>query len=278
MSLALHGPAAAEIIACKQESASIVSLTLRLSDRALADRFEFQPGQFNMLYLYGAGEIPVSISSDPSSPDPLVHTIRDVGRISHGLVRLRPGDRIGLRGPFGRGWPVEDACRRDVIVITGGLGCAPVIPVIDYVIQRRRDYGRLIIMQGVKHSDDLIWRARYDAWAEQPDTQVLLAADVGDRQWNGTVGPVTGLFKQAQLRTGNSMAFLCGPEPMIRACVQQLLEKGLPPDRIWISMERNMQCALGQCGHCQFGARFVCRDGPVFCYADIRHLFGRKGF
>ncbi|HHH43319.1 MAG TPA: Ni/Fe hydrogenase subunit gamma [Gammaproteobacteria bacterium] len=278
MSLALHHPVAAEIIARQQESPSIVSLTLRLEDRALADRFQFQPGQFNMLYLHGAGEIPVSISSDPSSPDPLVHTIRDVGRVSHGLAQLRPRDRVGLRGPFGRGWPVENARHRDVIVITGGLGCAPLVPVIDYVIQRRSAYGRLIIMQGVKHSDDLIWRERYAAWDAHPDTRVLLAADVGGKHWNGTVGPVTELFDQAQLRTGDSMAFLCGPEPMIRACVQRLLEEGLPADRIWISMERNMQCALGHCGHCQFGARFVCRDGPVFCYADIRHLFGRRGF
>jgi len=163
-------------------------------------------------------------------------------------------------------------------VITGGLGCAPVVPVIDYVINRSDEYGHLTIMQGVKHSDDLIWRKRYNNWDAHPDTQVLLAADAGGRHWNGLVGPVTELFDQAQLTMENSVAFLCGPQPMIRACVQRLRDDGLSADRIWISMERNMQCALGQCGHCQFGSRFVCRDGPVFCYAEIQHLFGMEGF
>ena len=278
MNMALHCPAEADIIAREQETPSIVSLTVRLADTRLADRFQFQPGQFNMLYLYGVGEIAISISSDPASPDTLTHTIRDVGRVSHGLAQLEVGDRIGLRGPFGRGWPLQDVRANDVIIISGGLGCAPVVPVIDYVINRRKEYGRLIIMQGVKHSDDMIWRERYDAWGAHPDTQVLLAADAGGKHWNGAVGPVTELFDQAQLPTENSAAFLCGPEPMIRACIQRLIEEGLPEDRIWISMERNMQCALGQCGHCQYGDRFVCKDGPVFCYADIRHLFGLKGF
>jgi NAD(P)H-flavin reductase len=278
MGAATHYPAEAEIIARAQESPSIVSLTVRLTSSAYANDFNFQPGQFNMLYLYGIGEIPVSISSDPASSDTLTHTIRDVGRVSHGVTRLGVGDRIGLRGPFGRGWPLESVRGADVVVITGGLGCAPVVPVIDYVINRRSEYGRLIIMQGVKHSDDLIWRERYDAWGAHPDTQVLLAADAGGRHWNGVVGPVTELFDQARLPIENSVAFLCGPQPMIRACVQRLREEGLSADRIWISMERNMQCALGQCGHCQFGDKFVCRDGPVFSYADIQHLFGLKGF
>ncbi len=278
MNTSAHCPAEAQIIAREQDSRTIVSLTVRLTDPAYANEFEFQPGQFNMLYLYGVGEIPISISSDPASSDTLTHTIRAVGRVSHGLARLEVGDRIGLRGPFGRGWPLQDARAKSVIVITGGLGCAPVVPVIDYVINRRSEYGRLIIMQGVKHSDDLIWRERYEAWGKHPDTQVLLAADMGGKQWNGVVGPVTELFDQAHLPTENSVAFLCGPEPMIRACVKRLTEEGLAPDRIWISMERNMQCALGQCGHCQYGDKFICKDGPVFSYAGIRHLFGVKGF
>lgn len=278
MNVAKHCPAEAEIIARTQESPSIVSLTMRLTSSADANNFKFQPGQFNMLYLYGVGEIPISISSDPASTDTLTHTIRDVGRVSHGLARLEAGDRIGLRGPFGRGWPLQDVRSNNVIVITGGLGCAPVVPVIDYVINRRSEYGQLVIMQGVKHSDDLIWRNRYDAWDAHSDTQVLLAADAGAKHWNGVVGPVTELFDQAKLPTANTAAFLCGPGPMINACVKRLRKDGLPEDKIWVSMERNMQCALGHCGHCQFGDKFVCKDGPVFSYADIQHLFGLKGF
>lgn len=274
---ASHVPIEAEVIHRQRESPSIVSLTLRLNDTERADRYRFQPGQFNMLYLYGVGEIPISISSDPDAPQHLTHTIRDVGRVSHAMARLDIGDRIGLRGPYGRGWPLPVMQGGPVVVITGGLGCAPVIPLIEYVIRRRRDYGRLIIMQGVKHSDDLIWRTRYEAWAAHPDTRVLLAADVGDSHWNGVVGPVTELFDQIQL-PDDGTALLCGPEPMIRACIQRLLEDGMQAEAIWVSLERNMQCALGQCGHCQFGPRFVCRDGPVFCYAEIQHLLGRAGF
>ena len=278
MNTAVHYPAEAKVVAREQESPSIVSLTVRLSNSQLAGNYKFQPGQFNMLYLYGVGEIPVSIASDPASPDTLTHTIRDVGRVSHGFAQLTAGDCIGLRGPYGRGWPLQAVRGENVIIITGGLGCAPVVPVIDYVTRRHQDYGRLIIMQGVKHSDDLIWRKRYEVWDAHPETQVLLAADVAGKHWYGIEGPVTKLFDQAQLPAKNSVAFLCGPEPMIRACVQRLCEEGIPADKIWLSMERNMQCAIGQCGHCQFGSKFVCKDGPVFCYADIQSLFGQKGF
>lgn len=278
MNAATHVPVAAQILSRQQESAAIVSLTVGLTDARLAAAYQFQPGQFNMLYLYGVGEIPISIASDPASPETLTHTLRDVGRVSHGFAQLNKGDYLGLRGPYGRGWPLESARGKHVVIITGGLGCAPVVPVIDYVIRRRQDYGQLIIMQGVKHSDDLIWRKRYAAWDAQPATQVLLAADVADQHWSGSVGPVTELFSRVQLPENNCLAFLCGPEPMIHACVNKLLEAGMPADAIWISMERNMQCALGQCGHCQFGDKFICRDGPVFCYADIQPLFGQKGF
>ena len=278
MTAALHCPLEAEVITRQQESPSIVSLTVRLTDSVAANNFGFLPGQFNMLYLFGVGEIAISITSDPATPETLTHTIRDVGRVSHGFSQLDVGDRIGLRGPYGRGWPLKEVQGSNVIVVTGGLGCAPVVPVIDYVINHHRDFGQLIIMQGVKHSDDLIWRKRYAAWGAYPDTQVLLAADVGSKQWSGVVGPVTELFDQIKLPAQNNVAFLCGPEPMIRACVQRLCEEGLRPESIWVSMERNMQCALGQCGHCQFGDKFVCKDGPVFAYADIQHLFGQKGF
>jgi sulfhydrogenase subunit gamma (sulfur reductase) len=273
-----HCPLEAQITERRQESPTIFSMTLRLTDDAAARGYRFSPGQFNMLYLPGRGEIPISIVSDPDQPQRLTHTIRDVGPVSHGLSRLRPGERIGLRGPYGRGWPLQAVRGRDVMLVTGGLGCAPVVSVINYILRRRADYGRLFILQGVKHSDDLIWRERYDAWARQPGIKVLLAADVARENWHGLTGPITVLIEQARFDTGRTVVMMCGPERMMTACVRLIRRRGLPDEAVWVSMERNMQCAVGQCGHCQFGARFVCRDGPVFNYAEVRDLLAVKGF
>ncbi len=270
-------PMEAEVVARVDESPTIFSLSLKLVDGDQHDSYRFMPGQFNMLYLYGVGEIPISIVGDPDQPDLLQHTFRTVGRVTRGFARLQPGDRIGLRGPFGRGWPLEAARNRDVLIVTGGLGCAPVVPVINHVLNQRQQHGRVAILQGVKHSDDFIWRGRYEQWDAEPDTQVLLAADVAGPEWRGYRGRVTGLFEKLELDFVNGITMMCGPGPMMTAAGQQLLERGAGPDRIWFSLERNMQCAVGQCGHCQYGEKFVCRDGPVFPYADIQHLFGVRG-
>lgn len=277
MSTALHCPMEAEIIGKERESASIVTLVLCLTDAAAASAFRFTPGQFNMLYARGVGEIPVSIASDPDDLDSLSHTIRAVGRVSTQLTELEPGDRIGLRGPFGRGWPLEQLGGRDLIIVTGGLGCAPVAPVISYINDRRQDFGRLSILHGVKHSDDLIWGGCYVEWAAQDDTQVLLSADRCDLAWTGTTGPVTRLFDHLEIPPAGAAALICGPEPMQHACAEWLLANDMPAGEIWLSLERNMQCAVGLCGHCQFGEHFICRDGPVFNYDVIRPLIGRPG-
>lgn len=270
-------PLEAEIMARVQESPTIFTLSLRLVDPGHHRAYRYQPGQFNMLYLYGVGEIPVSIVGDPAQPDVLQHTIRRVGRVTRGFDRLEVGDHLGLRGPFGRGWPLEQAQGKPVLIVTGGLGCAPVVPVINHVLHHRERYGRVVIMQGVKHADDLIWRERYHRWAALPDTEVLLAADVADRHWPGHVGLVTTLFDALDFDASDSLTMMCGPEPMMRTSVQRLLERGATAESIWLSMERNMQCAVGHCGHCQYGETFVCKNGPVFPYTEISHLFGRAG-
>jgi sulfhydrogenase subunit gamma (sulfur reductase) len=273
-----HLPLEAQILERVDESPSVFTLRLRLCRQAERDGYRFAPGQFNMLYLYGVGEVAISIVSDPDEPEHLLHTIRAVGRVTHGMARLKQGERIGLRGPYGRGWPLEDAQGRDVIVLTGGLGCAPVVSVINYIIARRAAYGRLTIIQGVKHADDLLWRERYALWDSLPDTQVLLSADHGGPVWPWHVGLVTGVFDQARIDGARSLVMMCGPEPMMRASVTELSRRGVAEDAIYLSMERNMQCALGHCGHCQYGAAFVCRQGPVFAYPDIKPLFDVKGF
>ncbi len=271
-------PHEAEIVARTQESNSIFTIWLRLTDPTEQAVYHFQPGQFNMVYLYGVGEVAISIVSDPADAKRFAHTIRIVGRVTRGLAALEVGQYVGVRGPFGRGWPLESAHGHDVMVVTGGLGCAPVVSVIDHLTKYRSLFGHLTIIQGVKHAEDLIWREHYERWREVPDTSVHLAADHGGRSWPWHVGLVTELISEARLDPQRTVTMMCGPEGMMRASVNELRRRGLPEDRIHISMERNMQCAVGHCGHCQFGGKFICRQGPVFPYTEIKELFGVSGF
>lgn len=271
-------PAEAEIVERIQESPSVFSLGLEICDPDTRNAWRFTPGQFNMLYFYGVGEVPISIASDPQHPTQLGHTIREVGRVTQGLAALRQGDRLGVRGPYGRGWPLEQAQDLDVLIVTGGLGCAPVVSVINYVIARRASFGKLTIIQGVKHADDLLWRDRYAQWATLPDTQVLLSADQGGPVWPWHIGLVTEVFDLAQIAAERTLAMMCGPEGMMRASIKALSQRGLAENRIYLSMERNMQCAVGHCGHCQYGPSFICRQGPVFPYPEVKELFDVRGF
>jgi NAD(P)H-flavin reductase len=261
-----------------QESASVFTLKLRLENPAEQAAYRFAPGQFNMLYLPGVGEVPISIMSDPDDRDFIGHTIRAVGRVTRGLAALVPSDALGLRGPFGRGWPLREMIGRDVVLVTGGLGCAPAVSVIHYVLRRRERYGKLVIIQGVKHADELLWREQYAGWSKLPETQVLVAADEGAALWPWHVGRVTELFALARFDAANAVAMMCGPEGMMRISAEQLLARGLPETSLYLSMERNMQCAVGRCGHCQFGGAFVCRQGPVFGWRDVRPLLMHRGY
>lgn len=273
-----YTPRPARILERRQESASIFTLRLRFEDPQWQARYRFEPGQFNMVYLYGVGEVPISIVSDPEMEGVFDHTIRQVGRVTEGLAALREGDVVGIRGPYGRGWPLVAAEGRDVLVITGGLGCAPVVSVIHYVLRRRRRFGRLIIIQGVRHSDDLIYRRHYEQWADAPNTEVQVAAGAVRGHWPWHVGPVTELIERVAPDPARTVAMMCGPEGMMLAAVRILLGKGLPETALFLSTERNMQCGIGHCGHCQIGGRFVCRDGPVFSWAELRGVFGVRGF
>lgn len=273
-------PYEAEIVERIQESDTIFTLRLRFTDPEMQRSYRFQPGQFNMVYLFGVGEVAISIVSLPQESHLLNHTIRAVGRVTNGLAQLQPGARVGIRGPYGRGWPMQEAEGKDVIVVTGGLGCAPTVSVVNHVIERRQSYGKLHIIQGVKHPRELIYRPRYDAWAKAPDTQVLLAADQCDASdaWTCHVGLVTDLFDQLAFDPDNTVTMMCGPEGMMRNSARLLIERGLPEDAVYLSMERNMQCAVGLCGHCQFGGKFICKNGPVFPYPEIKGLLSLKGF
>ncbi len=235
----------------------------------------FVPGQFSMLWVFGVGELPISISGDPGKEGRLIYTVRSVGKATNALVSQPVGSSVGVRGPFGTGWPVEAARGQDVIVVAGGIGLAPLRPVIYHVLSHRQDYERLVVLYGARTPRDLLYRKELASWARQKDTQVLVTVDYGGLSWKHHVGVVTTLFKFARLRPARSVAMVCGPEIMMRFVTRDLELLGLNRSQIYLSMERNMKCGIGSCGHCQYGPHFICKDGPVFPYEQIRPLMDK---
>lgn len=260
-----------------QESQTIHTYRLRIDNEDVRRRYRFLAGQFNMVYLFGVGEVAISIVSDPDEPELLDHTIRTVGRVTKAMADLKPGDVLGIRGPFGQGWPLDEARRRDVVIVTGGLGCAPVVGAIEYIFRRRDQYGSVKILHGVKTPEDLLFRERFDLWRRQPDTEVLLTSDRPGKIWRHHVGVVTELFEMVSIDPETTMVLMCGPEIMMRLGVPILTRRGIPETAIYVSLERHMECGIGLCGHCQLGPYFVCKDGPVMRYDRVEPWLGRAG-
>ena len=225
---------------------------------------QFAPGQFSMLYLPGVGELPISISGDPEEPGRLVYTVRSMGKATHTLVTRTVGDTIGVRGPFGTSWPMTEGRGKDVVVIAGGIGLAPLRPAIYHILRHRGDYRRLMVLYGARSPRDMLYRKQLAALAYLPDTQILTTVDYGGLSWRGYVGVVTTLFRYVRLQPDRTIAVLCGPEIMMRYVVRELETRGIAAQDIYLSMERNMKCGVGFCGHCQLGPHFICKDGPVF--------------
>ncbi len=234
----------------------------------------FLPGQFSMLYAYGVGEVPISISGDPGIPGRLDYTIRSVGAVTKALVHGRTGDGLGMRGPFGTSWPMEVAKGEDVLLVAGGIGLAPLRPVIYHILRHRSEYGRLVILYGARSPKELLFRKELRDWSLSTDTQVLTTVDYGEPRWRGYVGVVTKLFNFVTLRPERTITMMCGPEIMMHFGIRGLQGRKVSDERIYLSMERNMKCAVGFCGHCQMGPYFICKDGPVFTYSQMRRWMG----
>jgi NAD(P)H-flavin reductase len=234
----------------------------------------FAPGQFSMLYAYGVGEVPISISGDPGVPNRLVYTIRSVGAVSQALIGSQAGDSIAMRGPFGTSWPVEQAKGKDVLLVAGGIGLAPLRPAIYHIVRNRSEYGRVTILYGARNPKELLFTKQLKGWAALPNTQILTTVDLGGSSWRGHVGVVTKLFGLTTLQPERTVVMTCGPEIMMRFVVRELKSRGFAGEQIYLSMERNMKCAVGFCGHCQMGPYFICKDGPVFPYPRMRHWMG----
>lgn len=256
----------------REDTHDTFSLSLDLS--SLAQPFSFRPGQFCMLYVFGQGEIPVSISAGSEDAGCIVFTIRAVGHVTRRMRQLQPGAMLGLRGPFGTGWPVEAARGKDILIVAGGIGLAPLRQFMLDLLRQRGDYGCINLFYGTRSPADILYSAELSCWSQSERTCVGITVDHGDCNWNGGVGVVTTLLERGRFEPANSLAVICGPEIMMRFCHRKLGDLGLSDDSIFLSMERNMQCATGFCGHCQYGADFICRDGPVFPASRIRHRLG----
>jgi NAD(P)H-flavin reductase len=236
----------------------------------------FAAGQFNMVYLFGVGEVPISISGDPTKPNPLVHTVRAVGAVTKAMAQLKRGEVVGVRGPFGSAWPVEEAVGNDVVLVAGGIGLAPLRSALLQLLAQRHRYGRIILLYGARTPPDLLYVRDLEHWRGHFDLDVEVTVDSATDSWRGSVGVVTRFLARASFDPLNTLAMICGPEVMMRFTIRELHTRGVTDDNIFISMERNMKCAVGFCGHCQFGPTFMCKDGPVLRYDRMLPWFGRR--
>ncbi len=256
-----------------KETPGVATYDLVFEDAAVRKKFTFRPGQFNMLYLPGLGEIAISISGDPNQTGRVPHTIREAGNVTRTLAELSVGSTIGLRGPFGAWWPVDECVGRDVVLVAGGIGLAPLRPVIYDLLSDRERYGRVTLVIGAREPAALLYPSEYDDWIRAGlDVQVTVDRSVGT--WHGNIGMVTALLHRLPLPDpGNTLLLTCGPEVMMWYTVQGAMERGLKAESLYVSLERNMNCAIGLCGHCQFGPQFLCKDGPVFRYDKVASIF-----
>lgn len=262
-------PEMLRISKARRETRDVFTIELDVSERG---GFSFQPGQFNMLYPFGMGESAISISGDPAKPNTLVHTIRAVGTVTNALQELRKGDIIGVRGPFGRPWPVAEAQGKDLLIIAGGIGLAPLRPMIYHAVRNRDQYGKVAIIYGARSPADLLYTKEIESWRGKLDMQVMVTVDSADRTWKGHTGVVTKHMARTDFNPSNMIAMMCGPEIMMRFAARELERQGASMQSIWITMERNMRCGAALCGHCQFGPSFVCKDGPVYRYDQVSSL------
>jgi len=251
------------------------TFTLELISGEDGESGGFAPGQFNMLYVFGVGEVPISVSSDPRDRSTLKHTIRAVGTVSKALQQLRKGDTVGVRGPFGSSWPVEEARGRDCVIVAGGIGLAPLRSALYFLLASRESYQKIVLLYGARTPDDILYRPELERWRSQFDLDVQVTVDRAGHDWRGPVGVVPALVRRAGFDPAKTTAMVCGPEVMIRFTVRELESRGVDHRQIYISMERNMKCAIGFCGHCQFGPTFICKDGPVFRYDRVAPIFGK---
>jgi len=270
MSLSMT-PAWYRVIWSHPETPDTRTLALRPVDKPIAAH---RPGQFTMLYAFGIGEVPISISGPPASPD-LIQTVRAVGAVSRALCATAPGQLIGVRGPYGTDWGAADATGQDIIFVAGGVGLAPLRPALLTALAARGQYRRITILIGARSAEDLMFARELVGWRDG-GADVQVTVDRATTGWTGQVGVVTQLIDRAVVDPAATLALVCGPEVMMRLVARTMYARGVAPGKIRISLERNMRCGIAECGHCQLGPLLLCRDGPVIDYQRAAPLLAIK--
>ena len=267
-------PSIVEIVNVKRQTVDVKTYTVRFAKEQERKKFRVMPGQFVMISIPGLGEAPFSLSSVPEKTDSFDTTIRTVGNVTSVLSRYSVGARLGVRGPYGRPWPLKEAKGKDVLLVAGGIGLAPLRPVIQTIQKNRRVYGNFEILYGARTPSDQVFTDEYEEWRRTARTSLSLTVDSVPTgvTWPHKTGVVTGLFEDMETSPENSIVMTCGPEIMMRFVVRGLLARNFRKDQIYVSLERRMKCGMGHCGHCQIGEKFVCRDGPVFTYLELEGL------
>lgn len=231
-----------------------------------------EPGQFVEVSAFGIGEAPISVSSSPSKKGSFELCIRQVGTLTNVLKRYEKGDTLGIRGPFGKGYPMDKLYGKDILIVAGGIGLVPLRSLINFVLDNRKEFGRLIILYGAKSPSELLFKDEIDAWQERDDVELHVTVDQGDESWKGNVGVITTLIPELELDLNRTIAAITGPPIMYKFVVMSLKSKQLPDSHIYLSLERRMKCGVGKCGHCQINGVYCCQEGPVFNYTDIKPL------
>jgi NAD(P)H-flavin reductase len=266
-------PVPTRIVAVKSENFNTRTFRFEIMDEAIRRIYRWAPGQFNMLYVPGVGEAAISISSDPENPLLLDHTIRVVGSVTKAIERMGVGGLVGLRGPFGAGWPIEQLEGRDVVLMAGGIGLAPIRPVLYWLLHHRQRVRRVVLLYGCRTPEDRVYADELEKWERDGLIDVLVTVDNATSGWAGPVGVVTNLLRRVKVNADRTTVFVCGPRILNRKAAWQFLQLHVPPEHVYVSLERNMNCGFGRCGHCQYGAKFVCTDGPVFRFSEIADIF-----
>ncbi|MCI0511799.1 FAD/NAD(P)-binding protein [candidate division KSB1 bacterium] len=271
----LYLPRVATIDKIVDETDDTKTYTVHFTDAAYQAQFSFQPGQFLQVTAFGAGECPIGFASSPFRKGDFDITIRDVGRVTHVIHQLKVGDTLGLRGPFGNHFPFEEVKGLNVLFVAGGIGLPPLRTIIDPMLEHRAEFKRFILLYGARTPKDRVYKSTLDGWANRADLEFFETVDVGDDAWRAQGKPegvVTRLFGKVKVDPQTTVAFTCGPPIMIRFVIQELLMLGIPEARIITTLERYMKCGVGKCGHCAIGHKYICVDGPVFTYKQIKLL------
>jgi sulfhydrogenase subunit gamma (sulfur reductase) len=268
----IYLPCLTKIAEVRRETADTLTFLLRFADPEIRRSFRFKPGQFVEVSVFGLGEAPIGFASGPAQGNGFEITVKAMGSVTRALHRLAPGDWVGIRGPYGNSFPVEEAKGQDILIVGGGIGLPPLRSLIEAILHERDAFGTITILYGARTPQDRVYKHELDGWRSRGDVLLLETVDVGDETWTGPAGVVTTLFKQITVNPSRTIAYTCGPPIMIKFVIQDLLKMGLAEDRIVSTLERYMKCGVGKCGHCAIGPKYVCMDGPVFTYRQLRDL------